>query len=197
MLLYTNSFTHRCLYTGELFHRGIVTHRRAGTSTHRCLYTVMLLGRNAFSHMCFSTGIFLTQRILYTQKLSHRTTLTQRGLCTEIRLYRGAFQTQIVHRYFFLQRGLFWQILFHRDSLSHRCFGMLLGRWTFTWVRLDTQFKGGIKPFWNQASIHSHLYVYTQIMLLQRDAFTHTHTSAFTQGGAFTQRWFYTERQLY
>ena len=38
----------------------------------------MLLGRNAFSHMCFSTGIFLTQRILYTQKLPHTELLLRR-----------------------------------------------------------------------------------------------------------------------
>ena len=133
----------------------------------------------------FTHRSFHTQNYSYAERFLHRNTFIQR-----------CFSNTDSPQIHFLQRGLFWQILLHRDSLTHRCFGMLLGRWTFTWVRLDTQFKGGIKPFWNQASIHSHLYVYTQIMLLQRDAFTHTHKCFYT-GGAFTQRWFYTVRQLY
>ena len=138
----------------------------------------------------FTHRSFHTQNYSYAERFLHRNTFIQR-----------CFSNTDSPQIHFLQRGLFWQILLHRDSLTHRCFGMLLGRWTFTWVRLDTQFKGGIKPFWNQASIHSHLYVYTQIMLLQRDAFTHTHTSAFTQEGpshrdGFTQRDNFTKRCL-
>ena len=34
-------------------------------------------------------------------------------------------------------------------------------------------YAGGFRPFWTQAAIQSHPYVYTQIRLLQGDACAH------------------------
>ena len=50
VLLRTNAFMHRCLYTGMLLHSRAFKHRCPGISTHRCLYTGMFLHRNAFTH---------------------------------------------------------------------------------------------------------------------------------------------------
>jgi hypothetical protein len=68
--------TKRCLYTQILplctgaFTRDAVTqssfhtHTDAQVLLHRCLYTALHVHRNAFAHMCFYTGILVTQSIL-------------------------------------------------------------------------------------------------------------------------------------
>jgi len=61
-------------------------------------------------------------------------------------------------------------VLLHTGAFRTRT---LLGRGTFAWVRLGTRFTGGFKPFWTEAAIQPHLYAYTQVRLLQGDAFAH------------------------
>ena len=78
-----------------------------------------------FAHVLFHRDFFDTAYPLHTEASTHRTTLTQRGFCTEIRLYRGAFQTQIVHRYIFYKevffdRYFYTEIPLHTGALG--CF---------------------------------------------------------------------------
>ena len=190
MLLHTDVYTYRSfyaemilrattpyaqvLYTGTLLCRSFYT--QTGTSTHRCLYTALLLHRGVFTHMRLYAGSLLTQSILYTDKLLHKYFYAEMYLHTNTCIQRRFLRTDIpkIPQDIFTKR-CFARILLHRDAFTHRRFWTrtLLGRGTFAWVRLDTRFTGGFKPFWTQAAIQSHLYVYTQIRLLQGDAFAH------------------------
>ena len=173
VLLHTNAFMHRCFFTGMLLFAGAFTHRCAGISTHRCLYTAMLSHRNSFTHYCstcvFYTGFLLTQSSLHTQKL-YRNTLTRYGSytgihCTEVFFYTGTFTKRwFLPQVFFFTKGCFYtRVLLDCDTL---------GRETLTWARLETQSRGGFKPFWNQASTHSHVSIYTQKMLAEKCFYT-------------------------
>ena len=173
MLLRAATFTHRCCYTGMVLHKGAFAHRHAGAYTHRCLYIAMFLHRGAFTHMCFYTGSLSTQSILCTEKLLHKYSYAD-FFNAQIHLYRGVFETQTIHRYFYKRgvlHGYFYtEVLLRTGAFRTRT---LLGRGTFAWVRLGTRFTGGFKPFWTEAAIQPHLYAYTQVRLLQGDAFAH------------------------
>ena len=68
------TFMNRYFYTEMLRHTKTFIHRHAVTSTHRCLYVAVLLHRNAFTQVFLDTVSFG----LYTQKLLHTNSLTQR-----------------------------------------------------------------------------------------------------------------------
>ena len=133
--------------------------------------------------------LFFTQRNVYTHVLLHRKSfdteyplhreafaqILLRGFFNaQIHLYRGVFETQTIHRYFYKRgvlHGYFYtEVLLRTGAFRTRT---LLGRGTFAWVRLGTRFTGGFKPFWTEAAIQPHLYAYTQVRLLQGDAFAH------------------------
>ena len=72
-----------------------------------------------------------------------------------------------------------------------------LGRGTLTWVRLETRFGGGFKPFGNQVSIHvvfTERCVYIQ-WLLHREG--PSHRDGFTQRDDFTKACFYLQVLLH
>ena len=194
-IVHTDAFTQRdantqgCFYTRVLLfsQRHAFTHRRLhiqkllrGDDFTRnyplCLYTALLLHRGVFTHMRLYAGSLLTQSILYTDKLLHKYFYAEMYLHTNTCIQRRFLHTDIpkIPQDIFTKR-CFARILLHRDAFTHRRFWTrtLLGRGTFAWVRLDTRFTGGFKPFWTQAAIQSHLYVYTQIRLLQGDASAH------------------------
>ena len=101
-------------------------------------------------------------------------------------IYRGVFYTQIL-----LQRGVFCTVFFYTEMVLHTGafrLGHFLGRGTLTRARLETQFRGGFKPFWNQFSIHSHSYVYTQKMFAEI-----CFTEMMLQRGTFRRSCVYTE----
>ena len=202
MLLRAATFTHRCCYTGMVLHKGAFAHRHAGAYTHRCLYIAILLHRGAFTHMCFYTGSLSTQSILCTEKLLHKYSYADFLVWKYIiqRCFENTDHPQIL-----LQRGVlhgyfYTEVLLHTGAFRTRT---LLGRGTFAWVRLDKRFTGGFKPFWTEAAIQPHLSAYTQIRLLQGDAFTHkfSYTGPSHRDGLkkkdFTKGRFYTQVLLH
>ena len=74
----------------------------------------MLLHRGAFTHMCFYTGSLSTQSILCTEKLLHKYSYAD-FFNAQIHLYRGVFETQTIHRYFYKE-------VFCTDTFTQRCF---------------------------------------------------------------------------
>ena len=95
---------------------------------------------------------------------------------------KGANKDKTNMLHWFSCRNTWW----HFGTTCHSQFPSR-GWWTMnlTWVKLETWFGGGFKPFGNQVSVH---FVYREMRL---------HTRASTQGGAFAQRWFYAERWFY
>ena len=95
-------------------HTDTFTQRSFYTQTHRCFYTLVPLHSNAFTHMCFRTGMLFTQRSLYTQRPLRTNTLTQRYFYNNIFTQRRFF-AQII-----LQRGAFTRKYFYRMSQRER-----------------------------------------------------------------------------
>ena len=96
MLLHTEAFEHRCLYTQKHLPRDALTYTRLYTQklldtdcsqritealTLRSLYTENLLHTEGFTHTSFSTEAF-TQRSFYAQELLHTDAFTHRSLYT-------------------------------------------------------------------------------------------------------------------
>jgi hypothetical protein len=172
MLLHMDVCTHRCFYSEMLL--------RAATFTHRCFYTGMLLHTGAFRHMCFYTWSLSTQSILYTEKLLHKYSYAEIFLGANTFIQRRFWNT--ANPQILLQRGVlhgcfYTEMLLHTGAFRSRA---LIGRGAFALVRMGTRFTGGFNPFWIQAAIQSHLYVYTRKSSFCREMLLHT--SALTQG---------------
>ena len=132
-------FTHRWFYTEMLStkarfcttckHTDTFTQRSFYTQTHRCFYTLVPLHSNAFTHMCFRTGMLFTQRSLYTQRPLRTNTLTQRyfynniftqrRFFAQIILQRGAFTRKYFYRMSQREREKYTQVLSQRDARTH------------------------------------------------------------------------------
>ena len=155
--------------------------------------------------MCFYTGSLSTQSILCTEKLLHKYSYAD-FFNAQIHLYRGVFENTD-HPQILLQKEVFCTGYFYTEVLLRTgAFRTrtLLGRGTFAWVRLGTRFTGGFKPFWTEAAIQPHLYAYTQVRLLQGDAFAHkcsytgpSHRDGFEKRNDFTKGRFYTQVLLH
>ena len=102
------SFTHRCLYTHNLYaqtllhadaftHRCFYTHKlqHTGAFIHRCFHTQKRLRRDTFTHTRFDTQILLhtddfTHRCFYTQTLLHANPFTH----THTKAFTSVFNTR-------------------------------------------------------------------------------------------------------
>ena len=102
MLLHTEAFTHRHLYTRKLL--------RTDTFTHIGFYTRTLLHTDTFTHRRFCTQTLLhtdafTHRSFHAQRLLHADTFTRRRFYTQTLLRRDAFThiEAFTHRSFYTQ----------------------------------------------------------------------------------------------
>ena len=123
MLLHTEAFEHRCLYTQKHLPRDALTYTRLYTQklldtdgfseNHRSFDTEKPLHRESFTHRSFythtsfSTEAF-TQRSFWAQELLHTDAFTHRSLYTRRLLRTEAFT----------QRSLYTQTLSHRKTDS-------------------------------------------------------------------------------
>ena len=119
MLLHTEAFEHRCLYTQKHLPRDALTYTRLYTQklldtdcfpeNHRSFDTEKPFHRESFTqkllHTSFSTEAF-TQRSFYAQELLHTDAFTHRSLYTRRLLRTEAFT----------QRSLYTQTLSHRKT---------------------------------------------------------------------------------
>ena len=111
MLLHTEAFEHRCLYTHKHLPRDALTHTRLCTQklldtycfqritealTLRSLCTENLLHRRFYTHKLFHRS-FYTEKLLRTGAFRHRR--LHRSFCTEKPLHTDAFpQKNRFHR---------------------------------------------------------------------------------------------------
>ena len=117
MLLQTEAFEHRCLYTQKHLPRDALTYTRLYTQklldtdcfseNHRSFDTENLLHRESFTHKLFL-------RSSYTEKLlMHRSFYTQTPLHTEACTHGGFYAQKLLHR-----RSLYTQTLSHRNKMQ-------------------------------------------------------------------------------
>ena len=178
MFLFGDAFTRSYHDAQMLLHRDAFTQRNFCTQTRGCFYTQTPLHSNAFTHRSFYTHVFLHRKSFDTEYPLHREKIAQillRGFFLNAntfiqRRFWNTDNTQILSQKSVLHGYLYTEMLLHTGAFRTRT---RLGRGTFAWVRLDTRFTGGFKPFWTQAAIQSRLYVYMQIRFLQGDAFVH------------------------
>ena len=178
----------RCFYTGMLLYKKKLLHTNAWALLHadaftqRCFYRGVLLHARAFTQSLFwhKLAFTLTEDFTLntiTQRCSsHRKTFVQRRLFRRIHFYKEDFCMDT-----FTERCFLTQVLLHRTHL---------GRGTLTWVRLETRFGGGFKPFGNQVSIHvvfTERCVYIQGLPHREGP---SHRDGFTQRDDFTKACF-------
>ena len=163
----TDAFTQGCFYTKELLHTDTRVLLHTDAFTQQCFYT------QEFLHTCVFTQEIFRHRVSFTQRKNCTNTLTRFFLNANTFIQRRFWNTdntQILSQKSVLHGYLYTEMLLHTGAFRTRT---RLGRGTVAWVRLDTRFTGGFKPFWTQAAIQSRLYVYMQIRFLQGDAFVH------------------------
>ena len=122
MLLHTEAFEHRCLYTQKHLPRDALTYTRLYTQklldtdcseritealTLRSLYTENLLHTEGFTH----TQAF-PQKLLHREAFTHRSFYTQTPLHTEACTHGGFYAQKLLHR------EAFTQTLSHRKTDS-------------------------------------------------------------------------------
>ena len=122
MLLHTEAFEHRCLYTQKHLPRDALTYTRLYTQklldtdcseritealTLRSLYTENLLHTEGFTH----TQAF-PQKLLHREAFTHRSFYTQTPLHTEACTHGGFYAQKLLHR------EAFTQTLSHRKTYS-------------------------------------------------------------------------------
>ena len=122
MLLHTEAFEHRCLYTKKHLPRDALTYTRLYTQklldtdcsqritealTLRSLYTENLLHTEGFTH----TQAF-PQKLLHREAFTHRSFYTQTPLHTEACTHGGFYAQKLLHR------EAFTQTLSHRKTDS-------------------------------------------------------------------------------
>ena len=121
MLLHTEAFEHRCLYTKKHLPRDALTYtrlihteafrHRLFSENHRSFDTEKPLHRESFTHRRFYTHK-LFHRSFYTEKLLRTGAFTHRCLCTEACTHGGFYAQKLLHR------EAFTQTLSHRKTDS-------------------------------------------------------------------------------
>ena len=133
MLLHTEAFEHRCLYTQKHLPRDALTYTRLYTQklldtdcsqritealTLRSLYTENLLHRRFYTHKLFHRS-FYTEKLLRTRAFTHRRLYTQKLVHTEAFTHRiEAFAQRSLYTDAFPQKNRFHRAAFTRFKKS-------------------------------------------------------------------------------
>ena len=138
MLLHTEAFEHRCLFTQKHLPRYALTNTRVYTQklldtgcfseNRRSFDTEKPLHRESFTHRSFCTHK-LFHRSFYTEKLLRTGAFTHRRLYTQKLVHTELLRTEA-----FTQRSLYAQTLSHRKTDSTEQLLHALKSHNFTWV---------------------------------------------------------------
>ena len=122
VLLHTDAFTHRLLYSHTHTHFYTQTTLHID-STHRRFYTQTLLHTNLYTQTPLLADAF-THRCFYTQALLHTNLYTQTPLLTDAfthrHCYRRFYTQTLWHTDAFIHRRFYTQTLLHTNDFTHR-----------------------------------------------------------------------------
>ena len=123
MLLHTEAFEHRCLYTQKLLDTDCLSENHRSFDTEKPLHRESFTHRSFHKHRSFSTEAFrqrsfYTQELLHTDAFTHRSLYTRKLLRTEAFTQRSPYTKKPLHTDAFPQKKRFHGAVWTRFKKS-------------------------------------------------------------------------------